>query len=87
MGSVSFLVMRSSLFARGVGDHAASDVPAINLLIAIMELLVIIGYGRCTTQFNSSHYILSVEMQRAGISNQKPLFASIPGGTYSCRPL
>ena len=82
-----FLGKRSSLFARGVGDHATSDVPAIDLPSAIMKLLVIIGFGRCTTEFNSSHYMLSVEMQGAGISNKKPLFASIPGGTYNCRPL
>ena len=49
MGSVSFLGKRSSLFARGVGDHATSDVLAIDLPIAIMKLLVIIGFGRCTT--------------------------------------
>ena len=49
MGSVSFLVKRGSLFARGVGDHAATDVLAIDLPIAIMKLLVIIGFGRCTT--------------------------------------
>ena len=65
-------VQRLSLLVTGGGEnHAASDVPVFDLPIAIMMDLVIICFERSTTKSTSSHYILSAEMQRAGISNIK----------------
>lgn len=81
MGSVASLGKRSSL-----GDHAASDVPVVELLFRILKDLMMMGFEPGTTELNSSQCMPSVDMQRAGISNKiYPLLGL--GGTYNCRPL
>ena len=43
------------LICKGTGNHAANDVPAIDLLISIMKKPVMIGFERSTTKSTYLH--------------------------------